>query len=102
MGYSELSQLRVEKITSPKNHITFSSELKRRRKILIAMIIAVAAMVILVATPIIYRAPIYGCHCNIPNDDYESVTRYYFRIGGESIQGHYTFYFSETVGISIS
>jgi hypothetical protein len=65
------------------------------------VIVVIVAMVILVATPIIYRAPIFACHCNNVKDDYQSVTRYYFGIGAEYVQGHYTFYLSETWGISI-
>ena len=76
--------------------------MRKPRKVLIVILVIIAATVILVAAPIIYIAPIYGCHCNIPYDDYQSVTRYYLGIGGEYVHGHYTFYFTETIGIPIS
>ena len=69
---------------------------------LIVAIMVLIPSVILAIVPIIYIAPIPGCHCNIPPDTYESVTRHFTGIGGESIQGHYTFYFAPTVGISLS
>ena len=61
----------------------------------------------LVAAPIVYRAPPPLCYTCLgqPNqvpDDYASVTRYYFGIGGEDIQGHYTMYWSENLGIQIT
>ena len=56
---------------------------------MIVAIVVIVVFVILVATPIIYRPPIFGCRCNIPPDLYQSATRYYFGIGGEYLQGHY-------------
>ena len=63
---------------------------------LIVAIVVIVAFVILVATPIIYRQPIFGCRCNIPPDLYQSVTRYYFGIGGETYRGIMPFTFPRT------
>jgi hypothetical protein len=74
---------------------------KGSRKLIFASVI-LASVVFLVAVPVLYRAPCSIPGCNSVPDQYRSVTRTYIGIGGEDVQGHYAFYYSENVGIQIT
>ncbi|TMI35118.1 hypothetical protein E6H27_00050 [Candidatus Bathyarchaeota archaeon] len=70
-------------------------------KLIFASVI-LASVVFLLAVPVLYRAPCSIPGCNSVPDQYQSVTRFYMGIGGEDVQGHYTFYWSENLGIPIT
>lgn len=74
---------------------------KGNPKLILAFVI-LASVVFLLAVPVLYRAPCSVRGCNSVPDQYQSVTRSFVGIGGEDVQGHYAFYWSENLGVQIT